>query len=136
MQALQNLESENSSSMQTNPFSIHQIRDFYFRFFAADPTGKRLFENSGLKAQGRALVSMIGMIVRCLDDFSEFTIHIQRLGGRHNIYGVKQKDYSIFSKILSETIADLTVGSSELEPSDVQSAWCKVTRTLPCCSLL
>lgn len=62
-------------------------RDFYAKLFEINPAGKRLFESTGLKAQGRALVSMIGMVVRCLDDFSTFSSHIRELGGRHKIYG-------------------------------------------------
>jgi len=100
---------------------------FYAKFFEADPTGKRLFENSGLKTQGRALVQMIGMIVRALDDFAAFTLQIQRLGGRHNIYGVKAKDYQVFGDILSMTISDVSDGGEGLIKKEVKDAWSQST---------
>jgi len=106
------------------------FEDFYTRFFSEDPTGKRLFENSGLKAQGRALVSMIGMIVVSLDNFQSFADKILQLGGRHNIYGVKPRDYEIFEKILSETIGNLIQGSEGLIVTEVCEAWHKVIHTL------
>eukprot|EP01126_Amoeba_proteus_P047941 TRINITY_DN5512_c0_g1_i5.p2 TRINITY_DN5512_c0_g1~~TRINITY_DN5512_c0_g1_i5.p2 ORF type:complete len:343 (+),score=84.50 TRINITY_DN5512_c0_g1_i5:1592-2620(+) len=105
------------------------FEDFYGRFFEADPTGKRLFESSGLKAQGRALVSMIGMIIRCLDDFSSFRVQIQQLGGRHKIYGVKEKDFGVFCEILSQTIAHLLEGT-DLDTDKVEKAWTAVISSL------
>lgn len=143
------LELANSSSRSDELCNIHTFKGFLFQVLLCRSNGKAplwKFRYShpwppitylGLKAQGRALVSMIGMIVRCLDDFSAFTEHIQRLGmssfgpphelgGRHNIYGVQQKDYVIFSQILSETIADLTSGTAEMDTGEVQATWNKV----------
>lgn len=69
---------------------------------------------------------MIGMIVVSIDNFSSFAVNLQRLGGRHNIYGVKPKDYVIFARILSETIATLIEGSEGLDSNDVGVIWLKV----------
>lgn len=106
------------------------FRDFYTRLFEVNPAGKRLFESTGLKAQGRALVSMIGMIVRCIDDFSAFSSHIRELGGRHRIYGVHEVDYATFSETLAGTISALLSDDSSFPPGVVEAAWMKALTAL------
>jgi len=67
------------------------------------------------------LVSMIGMIIKSLEDFSTFASVVVQLGGRHEIYGVESSDYECFARVLSETVAKLLDSDSE----DVQSVWYK-----------
>lgn len=83
------------------------FEEFYASFFDKNPSGRRLFETSGLRVQGRALISMIGMVIKALDDFSAFSSVIIQLGGRHAIYGVLDEDFAIFASILAETLSRL-----------------------------
>jgi len=101
---------------------------FYSKFFEVNPSGRRLFESQGLKIQGRALVSMIGIIVKCLDDFQAFHEVIFQLGGRHEIYGVSAGDYESFATTLSDSVASLNEG----EPNHPQVAgvWYKTMMSL------
>eukprot|EP01127_Copromyxa_protea_P005524 TRINITY_DN15448_c0_g1_i1.p1 TRINITY_DN15448_c0_g1~~TRINITY_DN15448_c0_g1_i1.p1 ORF type:complete len:722 (+),score=192.81 TRINITY_DN15448_c0_g1_i1:32-2197(+) len=106
------------------------FEDFYAKLFEVNPAGRRLFESTGLKAQGRALVSMIGMIVRCLDDFGAFAAQIKELGGRHKIYGVVESDYVVFSDVLSHTISSLLSDETKFAAGSVKAAWIKVISSL------
>eukprot|EP01126_Amoeba_proteus_P060390 TRINITY_DN7988_c0_g2_i1.p1 TRINITY_DN7988_c0_g2~~TRINITY_DN7988_c0_g2_i1.p1 ORF type:complete len:511 (-),score=108.89 TRINITY_DN7988_c0_g2_i1:1572-3104(-) len=56
------------------------FEEFYAKFLHNDHVGKRLFEGVGIKVQGRALVTIVGLIVRSLDDWNAFTSQIRRLG--------------------------------------------------------
>lgn len=97
------------------------FQEFYKLFFEENPAGRRLFETQGIESQGRALVSMIGMIVKSIDDFTAFSSVIAQLGGRHEIYGVSGSDYVCFASCLSKTIANLADGDA----SAVESVWNK-----------
>jgi len=96
---------------------------FYAKLFEINPAGKRLFESSGLKAQGRALVSMIGMIVKSMDDFETFRSLVGQLGGRHKIYGVVPADYDDFTNTLAGTIAKLLKDEKSINCAEVLQAW-------------
>jgi len=102
---------------------LRTVYEFFAQFFKENPSGRRLFEHSGLQVQGRALVSMIGMIVKSLDDFNAFSTIILPLGGRHEIYGVNDSDYECFARVLSETISKL---HGETDAQQVQQVWYKV----------
>eukprot|EP01126_Amoeba_proteus_P041357 TRINITY_DN4445_c0_g1_i24.p2 TRINITY_DN4445_c0_g1~~TRINITY_DN4445_c0_g1_i24.p2 ORF type:complete len:259 (+),score=63.96 TRINITY_DN4445_c0_g1_i24:1481-2257(+) len=106
------------------------FENFYSKLFEADTTAKRLFEGTGMKAQGRALVNMIGIVVKSLDNWSVFSSIVLKLAGRHQIYGVKQKSYDIFAEILSDTIAQLCDDMPDTNVSHVQTLWKKVICTL------
>lgn len=93
---------------------------FFQTFFQENPSGRRLFEHSGLQVQGRALVLMIGMIVKSLDSFAVFSDIVVQLGGRHEIYGVSEGDYSCFARVLSSSVAELLGGDNQEE---VKAAW-------------
>jgi hypothetical protein len=88
-------------------------REFFHVFFLENPAGRRLFEHSGLQVQGRALVSMIGMIIKSLEDFATFSGLVVQLGGRHEIYGVNVADYECFARVLSQTVGRLVGGENE-----------------------
>lgn len=92
---------------------------FFQTFFQENPSGRRLFEHSGLQVQGRALVLMIGMIIKSLDSFSVFAEIVVQLGGRHEIYGVNEGDYECFARVLSKSVGDLLGENNE----DVKKAW-------------
>lgn len=92
---------------------------FYPSFFQENPSGRRLFEHSGLQVQGRALVLMVGMIIKALDSFQTFADVVVQLGGRHEIYGVNEGDYECFARVLSNSIAEIVGENIE----EVKSAW-------------
>lgn len=98
------------------------FEEFFQVFFQENPSGRRLFEHSGLQVQGRALVSMIGMIIKSLEDFSAFSNLVVQLGGRHEIYGVNLSDYECFARVLSQTVGRLVGGENE---TSIVSSWNK-----------
>eukprot|EP01126_Amoeba_proteus_P060396 TRINITY_DN7988_c0_g3_i1.p1 TRINITY_DN7988_c0_g3~~TRINITY_DN7988_c0_g3_i1.p1 ORF type:complete len:284 (+),score=61.11 TRINITY_DN7988_c0_g3_i1:115-966(+) len=106
------------------------FEEFYAKFLHDDHVGKRLFEGVGLKVQGRALVTIVGLIVRSLDDWSAFTSQIRRLGGKHQIMGIKQKNFDNFAQILSDCIAAICVGLPDHASNEIQSVWKKVVSCL------
>lgn len=55
-------------------------RIFYPKFFAVNPAGRRLFEDSGIKIQGRALVRMVAVVVKNIDNGKALKEVIPTLG--------------------------------------------------------
>jgi len=100
------------------------LGEFYERFFTVNPSGKRLFENKGLHVQGRALVKMMALIVKGIDDHQLITNTLFMLGGRHVIYGVDPADFTAFSNAMCDTVASV-VGRTICTP-EARDAWFKV----------
>eukprot|EP01124_Arcella_intermedia_P036698 TRINITY_DN9668_c0_g1_i1.p1 TRINITY_DN9668_c0_g1~~TRINITY_DN9668_c0_g1_i1.p1 ORF type:complete len:725 (-),score=183.93 TRINITY_DN9668_c0_g1_i1:6-2180(-) len=101
---------------------------FYAKFFQVNPSGKRLFEEAGIHVQGRALVKMLAMIVKSLDNPSTLKNTLKNLGGRHEIYGVEPDDYRQFAIAICEVI--LTILGSSIFNNEVKDAWYITMMTL------
>lgn len=92
---------------------------FYDKLFAADPSLRSLFK-SDLEEQKIKLMKMIGIAVSSLDRLDEIVPAVQDLGRRHQIYGVKPKDYMSVGTALLGT---LEVGLGSAFTPDVKEAW-------------
>ena len=92
---------------------------FYDKLFAADPSLKALFKGD-LEEQKVKLMKMIGIAVSSLDRLDEIVPAVQDLGRRHQIYGVKPKDYLTVGAALLGT---LETGLGAAFTPDVKEAW-------------
>lgn len=92
---------------------------FYDKLFAADPALKALFKGD-LEEQKVKLMKMIGIAVSSLDRLDEIVPAVQDLGRRHQIYGVKPKDYLTVGAALLGT---LETGLGAAFTPDVKEAW-------------
>lgn len=96
------------------------------RLFALDPGLRYLFPED-LSDQKRRLMSMIGLIVRRLDDWDHVEPRLRNLGLRHISYGVKPSDYATFGQAMQETLCErLGLGTG----SEVLAAWAQVFQTV------
>jgi len=101
--------------------------EFYRRFFSAHPAGIRLFEEVGLEAQGRALVSMLALIIKSVEKPETVAPQIRIMGGRHEIYGVTASDYVAFSQAMCDTVEAVLSKDCNAETKD---SWYKVMMEL------
>lgn len=92
---------------------------FYDKLFAADPSLRSLFK-SDLEEQKLKLMKMIGIAVNSLDRLDDIVPAVQDLGRRHQVYGVKPKDYMTVGGAL---LATLEVGLGPAFTPDVKEAW-------------
>eukprot|EP01125_Pyxidicula_operculata_P010209 TRINITY_DN335_c0_g1_i5.p1 TRINITY_DN335_c0_g1~~TRINITY_DN335_c0_g1_i5.p1 ORF type:complete len:475 (-),score=89.59 TRINITY_DN335_c0_g1_i5:2418-3842(-) len=104
------------------------FEEFYKNFFEKNPSGKRLFESESMAVQGRALVKMLAMIVKSLDDPADLMHTISILGGRHEIYGVEPSDYIAFANAMGDTLEQVL--GSTLCTTEMKDAWFKVLTEL------
>lgn len=103
---------------------------FYRRLFELDPALRSLFRGD-LQEQGRKLIQMLGIAVAWLDRPDMLVPTIEELGRRHEVYGVKPRDYHTVGKALLLTLAE---GLGEAFTPDVRDAWTAVYELifLPC----
>jgi hemoglobin-like flavoprotein len=92
---------------------------FYDKLFAADPSLEALFK-SDLEEQKVKLMKMIGIAVNSLDHLDDIVAAVQDMGRRHQVYGVKPKDYMTVGGALLGT---LEVGLGPAFTADVKEAW-------------
>ena len=95
---------------------------FYRRLFELDPSLRSLFR-SDLQEQGRKLIQMLGMAVAWLDRPDMLLPTIEALGRRHELYGVKPRDYQTVGEALLWTLAK---GLGEAFTPEVRGAWIAV----------
>ena len=95
---------------------------FYRRLFELDPALRSLFRGD-LQEQGRRLIQMLGIAVAWLDRPDMLVPTIEELGRRHEVYGVKPRDYHTVGKALLLTLAE---GLGEAFTPDVRDAWTAV----------
>eukprot|EP01124_Arcella_intermedia_P001034 TRINITY_DN1054_c0_g1_i1.p1 TRINITY_DN1054_c0_g1~~TRINITY_DN1054_c0_g1_i1.p1 ORF type:complete len:709 (+),score=174.97 TRINITY_DN1054_c0_g1_i1:70-2196(+) len=101
--------------------------EFYRKFFEVNPSGKRLFEEGGMAVQSKALVKMMSMVVTSLDNPSNLDLTIERLGGRHELYGVSRADYLAFTNAMCETLETVLGDKCNLE---MKESWSLVLNNL------
>ena len=95
---------------------------FYRRLFELDPSLRSLFR-SDLQEQGRKLIQMLGLAVAWLDRPDMLLPTIEALGRRHELYGVKTRDYQTVGEALLWTLAK---GLGEAFTPEVRGAWIAV----------
>ena len=95
---------------------------FYRRLFELDPSLRSLFR-SDLQEQGRKLIQMLGLAVAWLDRPDMLLPTIEALGRRHELYGVKSRDYQTVGEALLWTLAK---GLGEAFTPEVRGAWIAV----------
>lgn len=92
---------------------------FYGRLFEVAPAVKPLFKND-MKAQGRMLLSAIGLVVRGLENPEKILPAVQAMGERHNRYGALPQHYPVVGDCLLWTLEQ---GLGESFTPDVKAAW-------------
>jgi nitric oxide dioxygenase len=92
-----------TSFAQVLPIADAAAALFYDRLFTLDPSLRPLFRGD-LKAQGRALMGMIRVVVNGLDRLDQIVPAVQNLGRRHAGYGVKDEHYATVASALLWTL--------------------------------
>jgi hemoglobin-like flavoprotein len=99
---------------------------FYARLFELDPGLRPLFK-ADMAAQVRKLMAMIGTAVANLGNLGEIIPAVQRLGERHQRYGVKDADYDTVGSALLWTLQQ---GLGEAFTPATREAWTTAYVTL------
>src|SRR5690606_30774789 len=76
---------------------------FYSKLFLLDPALHHLFPVD-ITEQGRKLVSMLAFVVHGLKNPDSLLPHVQRLGERHRLYGVRDEHYETVGAALLWTL--------------------------------
>lgn len=92
---------------------------FYQRLFALNREARAMFRGE-IADQAQALMSMMDLIVRMLEDSARFTSAVYGLGWRHAGYGIGKDYYDAFGRALMRTVED-ALGSG-CTP-EVRDAW-------------
>jgi nitric oxide dioxygenase len=92
---------------------------FYARLFELDPELRPLFRGD-LKAQGRALMGMIKVVVEGLDRLDQLVPAVQALGRRHAGYGVRDEHYATVGAALLWTLEQ---GLGDAFTPETRAAW-------------
>ena len=95
---------------------------FYSRLFDVHPLCRPLF--TGLKSQGKFLLSMISLLLNQFDYDDEFELVIHDLTIRHCEKGVKAIEYGIVGDVLFHSLK--TCIGSDSYTLDVHVAWIKL----------
>jgi hemoglobin-like flavoprotein len=104
---------------QVEPIAEQAAATFYVRLFELDPELRPLFTGD-MAAQGRKLMTMIGMVVHTLDDLSLVIPAIRASGARHRAYGVQPGHYDTVGAALLWTLKRWLADEFTQE---VESAW-------------
>jgi hemoglobin-like flavoprotein len=88
-----------SSWQEIEPLAGKLGEIFYKRLFAEVPEAQGLFMKTP-REQGELLMSMLGAMVRMLDNAESLEPTLRQLGDRHRAYGVKDEYYAPFKKTL------------------------------------
>lgn len=96
---------------------------FYRRLFSAHPEAEPMF-SSGIKKQGRFLVSMISVSLNCLNNEEIFKKKMTDLADTHNKRGIKANEYGLVGDVLFYSLHHVL--GSEVYNKDCHRAWAKV----------
>ncbi len=108
------------------PISDAAAEIFYARLFEIAPEVKPYFKGD-MKEQGKKLMQMITVAVKGLDNLGELVPAVQKLGERHNGYGVKAEHYDTVGEALLDT---LEKGLGEAFTTETKEAWTITYTTL------
>jgi nitric oxide dioxygenase len=78
---------------------------FYGRLFEIDPSTRRLFAGSDMKAQGGKLMATIDMVVGSLARPEAMLAKVKELAVRHVVYGVEETHYQSVGSALLWTLS-------------------------------
>lgn len=92
---------------------------FYQRLFSISKDSQRLFRGE-IADQAQALVAMIELIVKALDDLERLMPVVYSLGWRHAAYGIGSDYYRDFGRAMVSTIEDAL--GAQRSP-EVREAW-------------
>ena len=92
-----------ASFAQVAPIADKAAEIFYGRLFSVAPAVKPLFRND-MKAQGRALMGMLGQAVASLDRLDAIVPAVQASGRRHVAFGAKPEHYPVVGDCLLWTL--------------------------------
>jgi len=92
---------------------------FYGRLFEVAPGVKPLFKND-MQAQGRMLLSAIGLVVRGLENPSAIAPAVKAMGERHVRYGALPEHYPVVGECLLWTLEQ---GLGEAFTPELKQAW-------------
>jgi|SRR5579859_4185659 len=97
-------------------------QSFYSRLFSVYPQTRLLFKETDMKQQEAALVAALGMVISALkkSDYDQLAAVLQKLGQRHEGYGVTREQYWMVGNVLLRTFADF-LGS--LWTTELNDAW-------------
>ncbi|MCP5206037.1 MAG: hemin receptor [Hahellaceae bacterium] len=108
------------------PISEKAAEIFYKRLFEYDPALKPLFK-SGIKAQGKMLMSALTMSVDSLSNLNALIPELEKLAQRHVKYGVKPEDYTPVGNALLYTLKQ---GLGDDFTPEVRKAWVDTFRLM------
>lgn len=108
------------------PISDQAAVLFYARLFELDPSLRPLFRGDMI-AQGRKLMSMLGMAVSMLHRLEMIIPQLKELGARHVDYGVTDDHYTTVGQALLWTL-EKGLGP-EFTPA-VHEAWTAMFQTI------
>lgn len=100
----------------TDDVSLH----FYIRLFELDPSLRSLFASTDMTEQGEKLTSMLGVIVRGVDDLPKLRPTVEALGRRHAEYGVVDQHYDMVGTALLSTFHQVLGPNFSIE---ARAAW-------------
>lgn len=83
---------------QVVPIAKDAAALFYNRLFEIDPSLRKIFGDD-IEEQGKKLMTVLTTVVRGLKKLDALEATVWRLGSRHAVYEVKQKDYDTMSDI-------------------------------------
>ena len=111
-----------STFQKVAPIADQAAALFYARLFELDPSLRELFHGD-MAAQGKKLMTMIGVAVNGLDRLEALAPAVRQLGMRHAGYHVRERHYDTVGAALIWTLekglgADFT--------ADARSAWTRV----------
>lgn len=109
----------NSTYSQVEKIAEAAAELFYGRLFEVAPGVKPLFKHD-MKAQGRMLLSSIGLVVRGLENPEKILPAVQAMGERHNRYGALPEHYPVVGECLLWTLEQ---GLGDAFTPEVKQAW-------------
>lgn len=108
------------------PIAPKAAEIFYDTLFELDPSLKPLFQNN-ITEQGKKLMTMLDTAVKLLNKPDQLIPAVQKLGVRHNDYGVIPQHYDTVGAALLKT---LKIGLGKDFTAPVKTAWTAVYKVL------
>ena len=110
------------SFAKVKPIATQAAQMFYQRLFELDPKLRKLFKGD-MTEQGAKLMSMIAAAVGMLNNVPKLLPVLEKLGTRHNDYGVSEKHYATVGEALLWTLGK---GLGAGFTAEVRAAWTEV----------
>lgn len=114
-----NVDLVQASFKKVIPIADAAAEIFYGKLFEIDPSLKSMFKND-MKAQGKKLMTTLGMVVAGLKRLDEIVPQVESLAVKHVDYGVKDEDYT---KVGNALLMTLKEGLGDEFTQEVREAW-------------